>query len=186
MDADFRRLAAFHLIPFGWRRDQLSVAVASGDVGHHGRRQRGGFADLFSLFGDHAFAGQLTQHALQLGAVGVFEAEFPRDLAGSDISRMPADEGDDGVSGRKSAVAVLCHLTRGPCRRSSSRRSLQPLPARSSRSLSPARAPCWRHRISALPPILSRPLSWRAWVPWHRPRLWRALPVWLSWRHAWA
>ncbi len=39
MNADFRRLAAFHLIPFGGNGDQFAVAVAAGDVGHHGRRE---------------------------------------------------------------------------------------------------------------------------------------------------
>src|SRR5258708_29080364 len=140
MDADFRRFAAFHLIPFGWSRDQFAVAVASGDVGHHGRRQYCGFADLFAALLDRALVGQFAQDALQLGAVGVLEAEFPRDLAGSDFPRMRADEGDNGVPLWKNLVASLCHLIRLPCRRSSWRRALRPWQARF--WLSPAHAPC--------------------------------------------
>ncbi len=54
MDADLRRLAAFLLIPFGGRRDQFAVAVASGDVGHHGRRQCGRLVDFLAVLGDRA------------------------------------------------------------------------------------------------------------------------------------
>src|SRR5258708_26184974 len=86
MDADLRRLAVFDLIPLGGRCDQFAVAVASGDVGHHGRRQACGFAYFLAAFGDDAFVGQLAQDTFQFGAVGVLQAEFPRNLAGSDFS----------------------------------------------------------------------------------------------------
>src|ERR1700687_2026955 len=105
MDADFRRFAAFHLIPFGRGRDQFAVAVAPRDVGHYGRGQACGLAYFFALLLNHAFVGQFAKDAFQLGAVGVLQAEFPRDLAGSDFSWMRADEGYDGVPARKAALA---------------------------------------------------------------------------------
>src|ERR1700688_3097888 len=109
MNADFRRLAAFHLVPFGGRCDQLAVIVAPGDVGHQCCRQRGGFADRLAALFDGAFVGELAQNSLQLGAVGVLQAELARDLAGADVPRMRADEGDDGVPGRKAELAVFRH-----------------------------------------------------------------------------
>src|ERR1700693_3165616 len=123
MDADFRRLAALHLIPFGGASDQFAVAVAPGDVGHEGCWQCGGFADLLAALFDRAFVGEFAQDTSQLGAVGVLQAELARDLAGSDLSRMRADEGDDGVPGRKATVALLFHLILGPFRHVSSQAS---------------------------------------------------------------
>ena len=117
MDADFRRRAALLLVPFGRGGDQFAVAVAAGDVGHHGRRQRRRLVDLLAALGDRAFVGEFAQDALQLDAVGVLQAELARDLAGADLSRMRADEGDDGVPVRKAAVALLGHSIRWPCRR---------------------------------------------------------------------
>src|SRR5437762_1624092 len=54
MDADFWRGAVLFLIPFGGGCDQLAVAVAAGDVGHHGRRQGGGLVDFLAAFRNRA------------------------------------------------------------------------------------------------------------------------------------
>src|SRR5258708_2943561 len=142
MDADLRRLAVFDLIPLGGRRDQFAVAVASGDVGHHGRRQACGFAYFLAAFGDHAFVGEFAQDAFQFGAVGVLQAEFACDLAGSDFSRLRTDEGDDGVRAWKSLVALFCHFIRLPCQCSSSLPAWWPWRAPFWPSPSPVRAPC--------------------------------------------
>jgi hypothetical protein len=112
MNPDFRRGAVLFLIPFGGRRDQLAVVVASGDVGHHGRRQGGRLLDLLAAFFDRALIGQFAQNALQLDAVGVFQAELARDLAGSDVPRTRTNKGDDGVPAWKDVVALLCHSIR--------------------------------------------------------------------------
>ena len=87
MDADFRRLAAFDLVPFGRRRDQFAVGVAAADVGHQGGGQGGRLGDLLAALFDRALVGEFAQDALQLDAVGVLQAEFPRDLAGADLTR---------------------------------------------------------------------------------------------------
>src|SRR5713101_3413507 len=142
MDADLRRLAAFDLIPLGGRCDQFAVAIASGDVGHHGRRQACGFAYFLAAFGDHAFVGELAQDAFQFGAVGVLQAEFARDLAGSDFSRLRTYEGDDGVRAWKNLVALFCHFIRLPCQRSSSPPASWPWRVTFWPSPSPVRAPC--------------------------------------------
>src|ERR1700678_4035454 len=113
MDADLRRFAAF-LVPFGRGCDQFAVAVAAGDVGHHGRRQRCRFVDFLALLGDRALVGEFAQDAFQLNPVGISEAEFPRDLAGADFPRMRADECDNGVPLRKNLVALLGHSIRLP------------------------------------------------------------------------
>ena len=142
MDADLRRLAVFDLIPLGGRRGQFAVAIASGDVGHHGRGQACGFAYFLAALGDHAFVGELAQDAFQFGAVGVLQAEFARDLAGSDFSRLRTDEGDDGVRAWKNLFALFCHFIRLPCQRSSSLPASRPLRVTFWRSPSPVRAPC--------------------------------------------
>src|SRR5208282_4315742 len=103
MDADFRRLAAFDLVPFGRRGQQLAVAVAAYNVDQQSRWQGFGLSDLFATLLDDAVIGELTQQLLQCGAVGVFEAELAGDLAGPDISRIRADKGDDGVRRWKAA-----------------------------------------------------------------------------------
>src|ERR1700722_3471959 len=123
MNADFRWIAGF-LIPFGGGGDQLAVAVAAGDVGHHGRRQRRGLVDFLALLGNGAGVGEFAQDALQLDAVGVLQSEFPRDLAGADFSRIRADEGDNGVPLWKNLVALLGHAIRLPSQRSFSRPAL--------------------------------------------------------------
>ena len=111
MNADFGRLAAFHLVPFGGNGDQFTVTVAARDIGQHGRWQDIRLADFLAALFDRTLVGKLAQDSLQLGAIGVFEAEFTSDLAGPDLSRMRADESDDGVCGRKALSRCLATLS---------------------------------------------------------------------------
>ena len=129
-----------------------------------------GSLDLLAALVDGAVVGEFAQDALQLGAVGVLQAELARDLAGADLARMRADEGDDGVPARKAIVALLCHFIRGPCPRFSSQASwrLAGLAGEVLPSPSPARAPCWRRPISAWPRLSSPPPSWPALARRHR------------------
>ncbi|MGY4419398.1 hypothetical protein ACVWY2_001823 [Bradyrhizobium sp. JR6.1] len=110
LDADFRGGAVFG-VPLGGRRDQLAVAVAAGDVGEQGRRQRRRLVDLAAALGDRAVVGELAEDPLQLDAVGVLQAELARDLAGADLAWIGADEGDDGVPARKAMVGFSFHLS---------------------------------------------------------------------------
>src|SRR5258707_6176372 len=142
MDADLRRLAVFDLIPLGGRCDQFAVAVASGDVGHHGRRQACGFAYFLAALGDDPFVGQLAQHSFQFGAVGVLQAKFPRNLAGSNFPWLRTDKGDEGVRSWKDLVALFCHFIRLLCQRSSSLPASRLWRVTFWPSASPVRAPC--------------------------------------------
>src|SRR5262249_389560 len=54
--------------------------------------------------------GKIAQNALQLGAVGILQAELSRDLLGPDLPGIGADESDDGVPNRKAIVVLLLHL----------------------------------------------------------------------------
>ena len=55
---------------------------------------------------DVAAFGQIAQHALELGAVGILGAECARDLAGADIAGVLADESQKLVARGK---GVSCH-----------------------------------------------------------------------------
>ena len=110
VDADLRRLAAFGLVPFGRRCDQLAVGIAAGDVGHHGGGQACGLADLLAVLDDRAGLGEVAQQALQLGAVGILQAELARDFPGAGFAGIRANEGDDGVLAWKAAVARSLHF----------------------------------------------------------------------------
>jgi hypothetical protein len=57
-----------------------------------GAARRAGAASCAAL--DAAFVGEFAQHALELGAVGVLQAEGARDLARADLAGLLADEGD--------------------------------------------------------------------------------------------
>ena len=50
---------------------------------------------LLAALLDAALVGELAQHALERGAVGVLEAEGARDLAGADLAGLLADEGEE-------------------------------------------------------------------------------------------
>src|SRR4029077_14781624 len=183
MDPDFRRLPAFDLVPFGGNGDQFAVTVAARDIGQHGCRPDIGLTDLPAAFLDRTLVAKLAQDSLQLGAVGILEAEFTSDFASPDLFRMRADESDDGVCGRKAPVALFGHSIRLPCQRSSSQSVLPSSKPKSSPS--PERAPCWRPAISALPPPSSLRPSWPALPALLPPRPWRVLRLWLSCSHAW-
>ena len=74
-------------------------------------------ADVTSFAAIETMRHQIEQ---ELGPIGVFQSEFPRDLAGADLAGMGTDERDDGVPVRKAAVAPLAHIaSRWPCPRSS-------------------------------------------------------------------
>jgi hypothetical protein len=69
---------------------------------------------------DQAIGDELAHQLLQRDAIGVLEAEFARDILGANLTRIGADEGDDGLPRREADVALFDHfLIRGPCRRSS-------------------------------------------------------------------
>jgi hypothetical protein len=55
---------------------------------------------------DAAGVGQLTQHALELDAVGILHAEGACDLAGADLAALRADEGEDVVFGGEGRLGV--------------------------------------------------------------------------------
>ena len=88
------------LVPFGRNRDQFAVGVAAADIGQHDRGQGAGMMQLLLALIHAALVGELAQHALELGAVGVLEAEGARDLARADTARLLADEGEDLLLGR--------------------------------------------------------------------------------------
>ena len=48
---------------------------------------------------DRALIGKLAEHALERGAIIVFQAEGARDLARADLPGLAADEGEDVLSG---------------------------------------------------------------------------------------
>ena len=90
--------------------EQFAVAVAARHICHHGRRKRRGLMNGLAALLDDAFVGQRAQNALQLGAIGVLQAEFARDLAGADLSGMRANERDDGIPVRKFIVARFAQI----------------------------------------------------------------------------
>ena len=110
-DVDFRGAAVRFLVPFGRDGDQLAVAVAGGDVGHHDVGEGAGTVQLLVAALDNAGVGELAQHALEGGAVGVLEPEGARDLAGADFAGLLADEGNDVVFGREVRFGGgACHV----------------------------------------------------------------------------
>src|SRR5262249_30358330 len=78
--------AVLGLVPLGGKRDQLAIGIARGDVGDHNRGQGPGVMQLLAAALDAAFVGELAQHALERGAVGVLQAEGAGDLAGADLA----------------------------------------------------------------------------------------------------
>ena len=143
--------ACYHTDMDVTEHEGLTVGIVGGDVGHHGRRQMRRLRDLLSLLLDRAFLGEVAQNPLQLGAVGVLQAELARNFPGADLAGICSDKGDDGVPRRKgrgkTIVAFAFHfvIIRGPCLRSSlPTPSMLPraLPPKSSRSTLLARAPC--------------------------------------------
>ena len=110
-DANNRSRAMRVFIPLGRARQELAVAVAAGDVGKNDRRQRTGAMQPLSAPFDVTAFGQVAQHALELGAVGVFGAERAGDLAGADIAGALADESQKLVT---RGEGVSCHAASWP------------------------------------------------------------------------
>jgi hypothetical protein len=94
MDADDRRRAVDLFIPLGRPRQELAVTVAAGDVGKNDWRQSAGVMQPFAPPIDAAFIGQIAQHALERGAIGILGAERARDFPDADLAAAFADEGD--------------------------------------------------------------------------------------------
>ena len=100
-DVDDRRRAMRLLVPFGRPRQEFAVEVAAGNVGEHDGRQRAGVMQPLPAAVDAAFVGELAQHAVERGAVGVLGAEGLGDLARRDLAAALADEGDQFIAGGK-------------------------------------------------------------------------------------
>ena len=94
-NADFRRRAVRLLVPFVGGGEQFAVGIARGHVCQHGGGQGAGVVQLFVPLLDDTVDGQVAQHALELGAHGVLEAEGAGDLAGADFAGPLADEGEN-------------------------------------------------------------------------------------------
>ena len=91
-DVNDRRCAVRLLVPFRRPRQQLTVAVAAGNVGKHHRRQRTGVMQPLTPLLDVSVVGQLAQHFFQRSAVGILGAECTRNLARANLAGMLADE----------------------------------------------------------------------------------------------
>ena len=72
-----------------------------GHVGEQGRGQGAGVMQLLAPLLDQALVGEVAQHALELGARGVLQAEGAGDLAGADLAGAVPDEGEEVGLGRK-------------------------------------------------------------------------------------
>jgi hypothetical protein len=92
---------------------------------------------------DAPLVAELAQQALELGAVGVLEAEGTRDLTRADAARLLADEGEDLLLGRDGGLACGAFHESGfreECslgtRLRAQRRFRQPVSARAWRTVS--------------------------------------------------
>jgi hypothetical protein len=94
MDADDRRRAVGLFVPLGRSGHELAVAVAAGDVRKNDRWQSAGVMQPFAVAIDPAFIGQIAQHTLERGTIGILGAEGARDFADADLAAAFADEGD--------------------------------------------------------------------------------------------
>src|SRR3954469_6451495 len=106
-----------------------------------------------ALFLDEPVVGELAQHALELDAVGVLQAELARNFAGSDLSGICLDEGDDGCPVGKATVILAFHLTSIWCRHFSWPELWRQLPWSATfwPTTTRRRAPCWWIRIWVCP-----------------------------------
>ena len=95
VDADFRCRAVRLLVPFVGCGDEVAVAITRGDVGEHGGGQSAAVMQFLAALLDSALVAELAQHALELGAHGVLEAEGAGDLAGADFAGPLAYEGEN-------------------------------------------------------------------------------------------
>ena len=110
-DADDRWRAMRALVPFRRPRQKLAVTVAAGNIDNHDGRQRAGMVQALAPAFDAAVFGEITQHAVERGAVRILGAESARNLTHADFAAAFADEGDklfrDGrrCEGRR----FICH-----------------------------------------------------------------------------
>src|SRR5262249_38993789 len=74
-DADDRGGAGRLLVPFGRSGGKLAVGVAAGDVREDRRGQSAAVVEPLASALDLALVGELAQHALEFGPVGVLGAE---------------------------------------------------------------------------------------------------------------
>ncbi len=68
------------------------------------RRQCARLMQLLAALLDGAAIGEIAQHALELSARGILQAEGARDFAGADFAGAFANKGDELLLGRKSGV----------------------------------------------------------------------------------
>jgi hypothetical protein len=94
MNADDRGCAVDLFVPLGRPRQELAVAVTAGDVRKDDWRQSTGMMQPFAPPIDTAFIGQIAQHALERGAIGILGAERARNFPDADLAATFADEGD--------------------------------------------------------------------------------------------
>jgi len=99
LDADLRCRPVRFLVPFLRGCDQVSVLIAACDIRHHHRRKHARMVQLLAPALDLALIGKPAEHALERGAIIVFQAEGARDLARADLPGLAADEGEDVLSG---------------------------------------------------------------------------------------
>jgi hypothetical protein len=97
-DADDGRGAVGILVPLGWPGQQFAVAIPAGDVGEHDRGQGAGRAEALAAPLDLTFVGQLAQHAVERGTVGVLGTEGAGDFARANLAAVLADEGSEFLS----------------------------------------------------------------------------------------
>ena len=98
---DFRGGPVCVFIPFVRSGDEVAVAVARRHIGEHGRGQDARIMQLLAPLLDGAFVGELAQHALEVGAQGVFQAKGAGDFARADFARLGTDKGEDvGLGGK--------------------------------------------------------------------------------------
>src|SRR5262249_43800170 len=156
-DTDLRRRAVLGLVPFGWKRDQLPVGVARGDVRHDDLRQRARTMKFSPPPFDTALVGKLAQHPLKRDAVDVFHAEGTRDLTRADLAGLPSDECENVVFGGEGGFAHWVWqsgLLRDPDSRAWFRRS--PAPTAGFWPSAPV-----SFLLAPPAPALLRPCAWR-------------------------
>ena len=73
-------------VPFGRCCDQFTVAVALGDVGEGDGGKGARLMQLLAPAFDLAVIGKVAQHALELRAGRILQAEGARDLARSGLA----------------------------------------------------------------------------------------------------
>lgn len=81
LHADLGRRAVLGLVPLHRLGDEVTLAVAAGDVGHHHRWQRTRNVQALLATGDHAVVGEFAHQVFQRAARGAAKAEGAHDVA---------------------------------------------------------------------------------------------------------